>query len=174
MHLNPQIIVYLVVGVLVLGLFAFRISRMTQTRKLRVGTLAIAPVYLAAVSAFLIYRFPIAGMDWLWMAVILVVGAGIGWWRGKTMHISVDPETQALMMKASPMALIFLVGLIVVRVGLRFLFAEEAGAWHVSANLLNDAFVAFALGVLGTTSLEMYIRARRLLEEAKSGGQIAA
>jgi hypothetical protein len=51
---------------------------------------------------------------------------------------------------------------------------ENAAAWHVSFNLLTDGFVAFAFGLLAVNSLEMYLRARRLLDEAKRGGAIAA
>jgi membrane protein CcdC involved in cytochrome C biogenesis len=174
LHPTPQIIGYVIAGVVILAVLAFRLRNLSRTRPLRVPTLLIAPVYLAAVSAFLIWRFPIAGMDWVWMTVIFVLGAALGWYRGKMMHITVDPDTQSLLVKTSPMALIFLVGLIVVRMALREVFMENAAAWHVSFNLLTDGFVAFAFGLLAVNSLEMYLRAKRLLDEAKGGGAIAA
>lgn len=174
MHLTPQTISIIITVAIVLVIMAFRFRNVGKTRPLRVPTLLIAPVYLAAVSAFLIWRFPVSGLDWLWMGVVFVLGAALGWYRGKMMHITVDPETQSLMVRTTPWALIFLLGLIVVRMALREVFMENAAAWHVSFNLLTDAFVAFALGLLGVTSLEMYLRARRLLDEAKRGGAIAA
>ncbi|MDB5431202.1 MAG: hypothetical protein JWP35_2318 [Caulobacter sp.] len=174
MHLTPQTISIIIAVVVVLIIMAFRFRNVGRTRPLRMPTLLIAPVYLAAVSAFLIYRFPIAGLDWVWMGVIFLLGAVAGWYRGKMMHITVDPETKSLMVKTTPWALIFLVALLVVRMALREVFMENAAAWHVSFNLLTDAFVAFALGLLGVTSLEMYLRAKRLVEEAKRGGGVIA
>ena len=44
----------------------------------------------------------------------------------------------------------------------------ETAAGHPSSNamLLTDAFIGFALGLLSATRLEIYLRARRLLESA--------
>jgi hypothetical protein len=171
---NPQLISYAVAGVIILLVLALRFRNVGKERPLKVGRLAIAPLYLAAVSAFLIWKFPVAGLDWAWMAIVFGLGAGIGWFRGKTMHISVHPETKSLMVRSSPWALIVIIALLVVRMGLREMFAAHAADWHVSFNLLTDAFVAFALGLLGVTSLEMYLRARRVMEEAKAGRSVAA
>ena len=53
------------------------------------------------------------------VVVGLLIGAAVGWQRGKMMHIHVDPETHALNQKASPAAMFFLIALIVVRSGAR-------------------------------------------------------
>ena len=60
--------------------------------------------------------------------------------------------------------MIFLVVLIVVRMGARSLLGQEGG---VSPAMLTDPLIAFALGMFTLTRLEMYLRAKRLLEEAR-------
>jgi hypothetical protein len=39
---------------------------------------------------------------------------------------------------------------------------------HVSPAMLTDPLIAFALGMFTLTRLEMYLRAKRLLEAARS------
>jgi len=97
-------------------------------------------------------------------AVGLAIGAAVGWYRGKMMHISVDPETHALNQKASPAAMMFLIALIAVRMAARGILGQEGA---VSPAMLTDPLVAFALGMFSLTRLEMYLRAKRLLEEAR-------
>jgi membrane protein CcdC involved in cytochrome C biogenesis len=93
-----------------------------------------------------------------------LIGAAVGWQRGKMMHIHVDPKTHALNQKASPAAMFFLIALIIVRMGARSVLGQEGG---VSPAMLTDPLIAFALGMFTLTRLEMYLRAKRLLEEAR-------
>jgi membrane protein CcdC involved in cytochrome C biogenesis len=83
------------------------------------------------------------------------------------MHIHVDPETHALNQKASPAAMIFLIALIVVRTTARSVLGQES---DISPAMLTDPLIAFALGMFSLTRLEMYLRAKRLLEEARGRG----
>jgi membrane protein CcdC involved in cytochrome C biogenesis len=81
------------------------------------------------------------------------------------MHIHVDPETHALNQKASPAAMLFLIALIIVRSGARTILGQTGG---VSPAMLTDPLIAFALGMFTLTRVEMYLRAKRLLEEARA------
>ncbi len=58
--------------------------------------------------------------------------------------------------------------IIVIRVGLRSLAMGEAEAWHISVAVITGAFLTFALGLLTVQRLEMGMRARRLLAEARA------
>jgi membrane protein CcdC involved in cytochrome C biogenesis len=80
------------------------------------------------------------------------------------MHIHVDPETHALNQKASPAAMFFLIALIVVRAGARTLLGQTGG---VSPAMLTDPLIMFAVGMFSVQRVEMYLRAKRLLEEAR-------
>lgn len=83
------------------------------------------------------------------------------------MHIAVDPETHALNQKASPAAMLFLIVLIAVRMAARGVIGEESG---VSPAMLTDPLIAFALGMFTLQRVEMYLRARRLLEDVRGRG----
>jgi hypothetical protein len=79
-------------------------------------------------------------------------------------RIERNAETGELRQKASPIAMLLVVALIVLKLGARAIFGEAAATQPGSgAMLLTDAFIGFALGLLSATRLELYLRARRLL-----------
>jgi len=97
----------------------------------------------------------------------LGIGVAVGWHRGKLIRIDRDVETGKLRQKASPLAMLLLVALVVLKLGARSIFGDSAAAHPSSgAMLLTDAFIGFALGLLSATRLELYLRGRRLLETA--------
>jgi len=134
-------------------------------RPLKLGNLWIVPAIYLAVTIWMFVLLPPIGWVAITSVAALVIGAAVGWQRGKMMHIHVDPETHALNQKASPAAMFFLIILIVVRTGARSLLGAES---HVSPAMLTDPLIAFALGMFTLTRLEMYLRAKRLLEAARS------
>ena len=143
---------------------AFRLRRVGQMRPLKLGSLWVVPAIYLVVAALMFWQLPPTGWVAIASAVGLAMGAAVGWQRGKMMHIHVDPETHALNQKASPAAMFFLIALIVVRSAARGVLGQEGG---VSPAMLTDPLIAFALGMFALTRLEMYLRARRLLEEAR-------
>jgi len=155
------------VTVAIVGIvLALRMRRMGQIRPLKLETLWVVPAIYLAMTALMFWSLPPKG--WVAIASVagLAIGAAVGWQRGKMMHIHVDPETHALNQKASPAAIIFLVALIVVRSGAKAVLGETG---NVSPAMLTDPLIAFALGMFSLTRLEMYLRAKRLLEEVKGG-----
>ena len=154
------------IGIVVLVLvLALRMRRMTRSRPLKVEWLWVTPALLLVLTGVVIAPSPPTGLDWLWLALALVIGGGLGWYRGKMMHIEVDPETHAISTKASAAAMIFLVLLVAIRYGLRYV---ALGEMHLKAVLITDAFMVFALGLYGVQRIEMWLRARRLLDEARA------
>ena len=150
--------------VIVMGL---RMRRMGQMRPLNLNSLWIVPALYLVVAALMFFQLPPTGWVAIASAAALAVGAAVGWQRGKMMHIHVDPETHALNQKASPAAMIFLIALIVVRTTARSVLGQES---DISPAMLTDPLIAFALGMFSVTRLEMYLRAKRLLEEARGRG----
>ena len=150
-------------GIIVI-VMALRMRRMGRMRPLKLGNLWIVPALYLVVAAAMFVQLPPKG--WIGIASLagLAIGCAVGWQRGKMMHIHVDPETHALNQKASPAAMFFLIGLIVVRSAARMFLRTEAG---VSPAMLTDPLIAFALGMFTLQRLEMYLRAKRLLEEAR-------
>ena len=159
---------YIIGGTVFLALMVFRIRRMTQSTRLRLEWLWVTPTILAALAALSMVAQPPTGMDWAWLALALVLGAAPGWYRGKMMHITVDPETHALNTKASPAAIFFILAIVAARFGVRYLAMTEAQSWHVSVALITNALIVFAVGLFGMGRIEMWIRANRLLGEARA------
>ena len=158
-------ITYAITGAIVAVVLALRLRRMGTMRPLKLETLWVVPVLYLGVAALMFWQLPPTGWIGVASAAGLAIGAAVGWQRGKMMHIHVDPETHALNQKASPAAILFLVALILVRSFSRGLLDSEG----VSPAMLTDPLIAFALGMFSLTRLEMYLRGKRLLEEARSG-----
>jgi len=154
------------IGIIVVVL-ALRMRGMSKMRPLKLGALWIVPALYLAVAVFMFVQLPPTGWVAIASAVGVAIGAAVGWQRGKMMHIHVDPDSHALNQKASPAAMMFLIVLIVVRAGARSVLGQES---NVSPAMLTDPLIAFALGMFTVTRLEMYLRAKRLLEEARGRG----
>jgi hypothetical protein len=164
---HPSWITYAItIGIIVIVL-GLRMRRMGKMQPLKLGSLWIVPAIYLVVAALMFVQLPPTGWVAIASAVGLAIGAAVGWQRGKMMHIHVDPETHSLNQKASPAAMMFLIALIVVRAGARSVLGQES---NVSPAMLTDPLIAFALGMFTLTRLEMYLRAKRLLDEARSRG----
>jgi hypothetical protein len=150
------------------GETALRFRGMTRERPLKLELLWIMPTLLIAAMVAALLQFPPHGLEWLWLAAILAVGSAIGWWRGKLMPIAIDPETHLLNTKPSPAAILFLLGLFVVRFALRAYLESQASALHISIGLLTDGFVVLAVGLFAVSRVEMGLRAWGLLKAARA------
>lgn len=157
-------VTYAITITMVVIILAVRLRGMRKMRPLKLGSLWVVPAMFLGVAALMFVQLPPTG--WVALASVagLALGAAVGWQRGKMMHIHVDPETLALNQKASPAAMIFLIALILVRAAARGIIGGTGG---VSPALLTDPLIAFALGMFTLQRVEMYIRAKRLLEEAR-------
>jgi hypothetical protein len=162
---NP-LIGYAVTGVIIALVLALRLRRMSRATPLKVERLWVIPAVYAVLAATMVVTSPPQGLGWAGCAAALALGSALGWQRGRMMRIEVDPETHALSARSSPWAILFIVALVLLRSGLRAA-AQSGVGLHVSAATLTDVLVAFALGLLGTQRLEMYLRARRLIEAAR-------
>jgi hypothetical protein len=150
--------------VIIAVVLALRFRSMSKERPLKIGTLWIVPVIYLLVAGSMMFAVPPSRLGWALLAVGLAVGIGVGWHRGKLIRIERNAETGELRQRASPLAMILLVALVVLKLGARAIFGDTAAAHpSSSAMLLTDAFIGFALGLLSATRLELYLRARRIL-----------
>lgn len=170
---DPQTLGPIIGLVIFLAIFSFRMTRARQSRPLKLEWMWIMPVFLLTMTGLLIWQSPPQGLEWLWLALVFALGGAIGWQRGRMMAITVDPVTHTLNQQASPAAMILLLSLFALRFGLRSVLTEEASVLHLSVAFITDAFVVMALGLLTITRLEMFLRARKLLAEARSAGALA-
>ena len=150
--------------VIIAAVIALRLRSMSKERPLKPDTLWIVPAVYVALVAWMLFALPPTLSGWALLAIGLVAGAALGWHRGKLIRIDRNAETGELRQKASPLAMILLLALIVLKLGAKAIFGESA-AGHPSsgAMLLTDTFIGFALGLLSATRLELYLRAKRIV-----------
>jgi hypothetical protein len=165
--MNPQTTSMVVMIAVVVLVMALRLRRMNQLRPLRLERMWIMPAILTFALVMTFWQFRPHAMDWVWIVAFAALGAGIGWYRGRMMQIHVDPETHALNQKASPAAMIFIIAIIGIRMALR----TEAPAMGLNINLVTDASIAFAAAMFTAVRVEMFLRAQRLLTEARAGAK---
>ena len=159
---------YLIGGVIFVLIMAWRLRSMSQTRPLRLELLWVTPAVFVALTALTLAPQPPQGIEWAYLGVALAIGGAFGWWRGKLMRITIDPETHALNVRASPAGMIFIVAIIAVRFALRGVAMDQASSLHLSVGVITGAFMAFAVGLFGVQRLEMFLRASRMLGDARA------
>ncbi|MGH7018447.1 MAG: CcdC protein domain-containing protein [Brevundimonas sp.] len=140
--------------------------RNRRKRTLRPHLLWVMPLLVTVAIGFGLWantQHPHFGpFAWIAFAASLALGCVAGWWRGKTITIEKEPDG-SLKAQASPLGLILVVGLFAARAGLREVMQTNAVAWHLDAVVITGAFMVFAIGLIITQRIEMYIRARRIL-----------
>jgi hypothetical protein len=155
--------------IVVVVVLVIRGRRMTVKRPLKPNMLWVMPAVFLGIAALSLAQFPPRGLDYLWLAVALVLGAVLGWQRGRLMKIWIEPETGQLVTQGSGWAVAFLVVLLVLRWVLRTGLQYEAGEGAIDPALINNAFVLFAVGLFAVQRAEMAIRASRLRKSHAEG-----
>lgn len=97
------------------------------------------------------------------LAAGLALGAVAGWWRGRAIRIEQNADG-SLKAQGSPLGFILIFGLLLGRTALRSLIEPRAAGWGLDAIVITDAFILFAVGLIAAQRLEMYLRARRILD----------
>jgi hypothetical protein len=161
-HASPY--VWVAVAVVV----GIRLFWRTKPRPLRIERMWIMPALILAGVAFSFAaqpppRLPILAAE----LIALAAGSGLGWWRGATTRISVDPESHALTSQPSRLGLALVAGVVLLRLSLRDYAAAHATAWRVTPIEIADISLPFAAGLVCVQRLEMWLRARRLLAQAR-------
>jgi hypothetical protein len=157
---------------IVLPILYFRTRRMAKAQPLKLGRLWIRPAFiLAATLLVLVLPQPgqhavrhLAVQDWIWLASAAVMGSFAGWQWGRTMAIEVHPENGTLMVTGGQAAMMVLIVLILFRMGLKTGLEVEGRAWHLDVLLISDALIVFSAALFTLRSIEMYIRAKSVLQ----------
>jgi hypothetical protein len=167
---------YLYALPVILVIMALRMWRGAKVRPLRIERLWISPALYAVLIGLVIYQAPPPPSVLVYVVIIsaFLIGLGAGWMRGRMVRVSIDVETHALTSQMSPWGLLIFAGLIGLRMGLRGFLASHEDDWHISPAALTDGFMLFYGGMVIGRIVEIWIRATRLLRNAraaKAGGQ---
>lgn len=157
----------LLIGLVIAVAILFLRNR--KPRPLKIERLWVRPaIFLVLmVSSLVASPPPIDGISLSLIVVAAIIGAGVGWQRGRFIHIDVHPETHDLTTRVSPIGLLFIVAIVVARFGLRA-EAGEATRLHLSFAAVSDSIVVLLGAMMMAQSTEIWLRARRVLAEAKS------
>ena len=157
------LLIGLVVAVAILFL------RNIKPRPLKIERLWFRPAIFVVLMAMSLAASP-PPLDAVSLALIVaaaIIGAGLGWQRGRLIHIDVHPETHELTTRVSPIGLLFIIAIVVARFGLRAGVAS-ASRLHLSFAALSDAIVILLGAMMVAQGAEIWLRARRVLAEARS------
>lgn len=159
-----QLIVFGIAAVLFVTLMGWRMRRMMTATPFNPYRAWIIPVvFLAAFSLSASRAWPVSVMEWVWIALAGLVGAGFGWLRGKSITMTYDPATRQLFARGGAMAMLFIVALIIVRTGANFYLHAESGALHMRPVVADVIFSALGAGLFIARSVEMAIRGHNML-----------
>jgi len=163
---DPNKLLPLLLPVLILALI---VRRGLRERRLNADRLWVMPVLLLVVAGSSLYATPPTDpIGYAAVGVAALLGAAIGWWRGRLTNITVNPDTHELTSRTSPVGVLVIAGIYLLRYGVRYLMDNNPGAVPVHAAFVTDALMVLAIAMLAVQRLEMWLRAERLLKAARA------
>jgi hypothetical protein len=148
---------------------ALRLRSMSRVRPLDPGRMWIMPLVLVGLAGVTLWAHPPSPAGMAIGFGALIVGGLLGWQRGRFIHIAHDAASGRLTQKASPAALMLLVGIIALRFAARSYFGlspDANGRMSEQALIATDALLLFAVGLIAMTRVELALRARRIIAAA--------
>lgn len=166
--MDRQTTTYLVAFTVMALFMGLRIWRGSRARKLKVERMWIRPAIIGVFLSLSIYGQPppmtpevLAGL-----AVAIIAGLAMGWFRGRMVKVSIDPATHDLTSKASPWGMLIFLGLMIVRMGARFVLREEHDVAGIPVAAIIDGLTLFYAGNVVGAQVEVWMRAKKLLADA--------
>lgn len=147
------------------------VLRNSRPRRLRIERLWLYPaIYLVLlVTTLAAAPPPVTPLSIGLLVAAFAIGVGLGWQRGRFMQIHIHPETHDMTSRSSPIGLVFIFAILVLRYAARDLLAGDAATLHLPIVAIGDAFIVLAVAMLSTQRLEVWLRASRMLAEARGG-----
>lgn len=174
--MDRQTTSYLVFFVIIALVMGLRIWRGSRARKLKVERMWIRPAIIGVFLGMSIYGQPppMTAPILAALAVCVALGGAMGWYRGRMVKVSIDPVTHDLTSKASPWGMLIFLGLMVIRMGARFVLREEHDVAGIPVAAIIDGLTLFYAGNVVGLQVEVWMRAKKLLADAiaaKAAGQ---
>ena len=163
--MNPEQVQAVLPIALVAVIFALRWRRMSKPRPFKTGWLWLPPALLAAATSLMLITYPPAPLGWMIAAAALAIGAFAGIKRGQLMHLDRDPDSGDLMIRQSPAAILFVLGILAARRIIAYGTGADAGVQAggqlaPQAMLVTDGLLAFALGMVTLMQWTLWQRAK--------------
>jgi len=149
-------------------LIALVVRRSLRVRKLRPDRMLMLPGIVVLVALVLLVQDP--PREPLTIAVLagaVLLGAAIGWHRGKLTRISHDPADGSFTAEPSKAAVVLILAVFALRYGVKLWLAAAPGGRHShEAELAANALLISSVGLIAAQRVEMVIRCRKLMAEA--------
>lgn len=174
--MDRQTTSYLIFFIVIALIMGLRIWRGSRARKLKVERMWIRPAIIGVFLGMSIYGQPppMTAPILAALAVCIVAGFAMGWYRGRMVKVSIDPATHDLTSRASPWGILIFLGLMIVRMGARFVLREEHDVAGIPVAAIIDGLTLFYAGNVVGLQVEVWLRAKKLLADAiaaKAAGQ---
>jgi len=145
------------------------VARNSRPRRLRIERLWLLPaIYMAGlVSALVAAPPPVTPVSIGLLVLGFLIGAGLGWQRARFMEIHIHPETHDLTSRASPIGIIFIFAILLLRYGAGGFLRTHPDVLDVPVIAVSEALVVMVVATLAVQRLEVWRRASRMLAEAR-------
>jgi hypothetical protein len=147
------------------------VIRNSRPRRLQIERLWILPaIYLLLMVTSLAAAPPPVTFVSIGLLVLgFLIGAGLGWQRTRLMQIHIHPETHDMTSRASPIGILFIFAILLLRFGARGFLSTHPNLLNVPVIALGDALLVMAVTMLGVQRLAIWQRASQMLAEARAG-----
>jgi hypothetical protein len=160
-QLIPLIVIAIMLPVIVL--------RNRRPRVLRPRWLWVTPLIVVALIAFGMWGMSVSdrehaaldGTAWAILALGALLGGAFGWWRGSMTTIEKHADG-TLKAQSSPIGVVIIIGVLLLRRLLEPWLAANAEAWSVNPLAVLEAFMVFAAAMVVMQRVEMFLRARAI------------
>lgn len=154
-------------------LLYFRLRKLAKPQPLTLKRLWIRPAVLVTVALLVVWA-PRPGLaraftlgEWALLVLAGGIGAVAGWYFGRSMKIDVHPEDGTLMVQGGQAAMLIMLALILGRTSLNAGLQMGVKGWQLDMLLITDALILFTASLFVARSIEMYLRARRVMAAAR-------
>jgi hypothetical protein len=146
------------------------VLRNSKPRRLQIERLWILPaIYFAmTVSALSAAPPPVTPISIGLLVLGFLIGAGLGWQRARFTEIHIHPETHDLSSRSSPIGMVFIFAILLLRVGAKDFLATHPNLVDVPVVAIGDALLVMVVATLSAQRLEIWRRASRMLAEARA------
>ncbi len=164
--LSPQA-VGMIVTLAVVTVIVLR--RNSRPREVNLQRLWIRPAiaFLGVVALFSQSPPPLTVASVAVVTTAIALGGALGWQRGRLTLIEVHPETHLVTARVSPIGVVLVLGLVALRMLLRTALSGP-GMDARLVGLLADGLMVMAAVTMVAQQIEIGMRARRLLDEART------
>ena len=148
------------------------VLRGIRPRKLKVERLWAFPlIYLVFLASGLSAAPPpVTPVSIGILALSAAIGGLIGWQRGRFTRLDIDPATHEMTSRASVLGIAFILAILMARVAMRSYLTQAHDVLGVPPLVFTDGLLVLAVAMLSAQRLEIWIRATRMLNQARAGG----